>query len=414
MIAKKVVDTLTDQIADSLADTIDELTKAITATTTGLVENLGVTLDDKIKEIQRIKLEHPFGWSIEVNFDNRKYDFDAAIAQLEILAKKDPEKAKALLKEIAETLQEETVGQDRQKPDVTIFSQHGMTDDSRDMASLAAQLQIPNAHIVAPDLGWVNTLVEFDGLVQTVETSTAEAFERYPDIPARILATSLGGILWIEVLSRHREWWPRIESLILLGVPIGGANLARMVDPFGWGVGIAKPLGENRRPLAEKVTAKIPTLVIAGDMFQKGHDMMVPVEATKLNHAHFVCLNNVTHKKLKTHPDVVETIQAFWSELQEPLPASSKSLVTDVVAHFRQVNGMTDASQKYFTKAKTQVQLTDGTTIRTHTDGFRVKHVFVADADGQCEFCGYVGWLNTSDLDEAIEQSQTLFNVKSG
>ena len=59
--------------------------------------------------------------------------------------------------------------------------------------------------------------------------------------------------------------WNRFESLILLGVPIGGADLARIINPLGWDIGMAKHLGKNRRILAEQITAVIPTLVVAGN-----------------------------------------------------------------------------------------------------------------------------------------------------
>ncbi|MEA5462809.1 alpha/beta fold hydrolase [Leptothoe sp. PORK10 BA2] len=386
------------------------LVEGLTSTSLDLVNNLAETLNGKIQQIEQIRLKHPMYGSLEVNFADKTYALDAAISESKRLTKDDPHQAKALLQQIVTTMHEGVNAQDNLTPDVIIFSQHGMTDDNTDMVNLAAQLQVPQSYIVAPNLGWLNTVVDFQGLLETVETSATEAFQRYPDTPARILAVSLGGILWIEALSRHREWWPRIESLVLLGVPIGGAHLARMVDPFGWGIGIAKPLGQNRRPLAETITAEIPTLVIAGDMFQKGYDMVVPVETTKLNHAHFVCLNNVTHKQLKMHSDVVKTIQNFWTEPQEPLPANPKSLVTDVVDYFRQVNGMTNSSQRYLKKAKTQIHLTDGTTIRTYTNGAGVKHVFVVDIDDQCRFSGYVGWVHTAGLDDAIKQSCSLFN----
>ncbi|NEP55028.1 MAG: hypothetical protein F6K65_42105, partial [Moorea sp. SIO3C2] len=219
MVVQKLADKLIEEISEAVAKTANEF-----------VENLSATLLEKIKELEKVKLEHPFGWSIEVNFNNQKYDFDAAISQLKNLAEKDPKKARALFEAVLQALEDEAAEKPGQSPDVTIFSQHGMTDDSRDMADLATQLQMNNAHIVAPNLGWINTLVEFESLITTVEQSATETFDQYPDIPTRILATSLGGILWIEALNRHREWWPRIESLILLGVPVGGANLARMVD----------------------------------------------------------------------------------------------------------------------------------------------------------------------------------------
>jgi len=181
-----------------------------------------------------------------------------------------------------------------------LFSQHGMTDTNTTMATLAHQIAPPQTHIVAPSLGFFETHFEIEPLIIKLEQIADQTFREYPQTPARIIATSLGGILWIEVLSRHPEWWNRCESLVLLGSPMGGADLARIIDPFGWGIGMAKHLGQNRRILAEQITANIPTLVVAGNM-TGGGDWTVSIESTKLKYAHFICLDGVTHWDLRNH-----------------------------------------------------------------------------------------------------------------
>ncbi len=118
---------------------------------------------------------------------------------------------------------------------------------------------------------------------------------------------------------------------MLLGSPIGGADLAKIIDPFGWGMGIAKPLGKSRRLLAEQITAVIPTLVVAGNT-TGGGDGTVSIESTKLKHAHFVCLDGVTHRGLRTHPAIVKVIQEFWSQPREPLPAP-RGLISELIEH---------------------------------------------------------------------------------
>lgn len=232
-----------------------------------------------------------------------------------------------------------------------LFSQHGMTDDNRAMGALAHRVAPPQSHVVAPSLGFIQTHFEIEPLICKLEQIAQQTLRQYPEIPARIVATSLGGVIWVEVLSRHPEWWKRIESLVLLGSPIGGADLARMIDPFGWGIGMAKYLGQNRRGLAEQITAKIPTLVVAGNT-TGGGDGTVPIECTKLKHAHFICLDGVSHPGLRTHPAVFNTIQEFWSQPREPLPAPEDNLISKLVEHFRSVPGITDASERDFSKAK--------------------------------------------------------------
>lgn len=220
--------------------------------------------------------------------------------------------------------------------------------------------------------------------------------------PARIIATSLGGVIWVEVLSRHPEWWKRFESLVLLDSPIGGADLARIVDPFGWGVGMAKYLGQSRRILAEQITAKIPTLVVAGNTTGRG-DGTVPIEFTKLKHAHFICLDGVSHTALRTHPAVVKVIREFWSHLREPLPASEDSLISKLIEHFRSVPGITDASERDFPRATTIFSFSDGTSIRAWTNLVGVKHIFIANKHGKCEYAAFVGLIHSTGLQRAID-----------
>ncbi len=289
------------------------------------------------------------------------------------------------------------------QPQSILFCQHGMADTNKPMTKLANILASSDVHVLVPDLGYFNTLVQIKPLIQKVEKLAEETFEKYSNIPTRIVAHSLGGLIWVEILSHHRQWWDRIESLVLLGCPIGGADLARIVDPFGWGVGIAKDLGKNRRFLAEKIAAVIPTLVVAGNS-TGGGDGTIPLESTKLKHAHFVCLDGVSHPQLRDdHPDVVKTIQEFWSQPRQPLPASEDSLISDLIFYFRRLPGITDASERDFSKAETVLSFSDGTTIRTWTNMVGVLHVFIGNPQNKCQYAGFVGWIHTAGLQDAIE-----------
>lgn len=216
------------------------------------------------------------------------------------------------------------------QPQMIVFSQHGMSDGNYAMAVLAKKVAPPQSEIIAPYLGSlpsqipdrfkfsIETHFAIEPLIHKVENSAKQAFQKNPDVPARIIATSLGGIIWVEVLSRHPEWWNRIESLILLGAPIGGADLAKIIYSLGFRIGMAKHLRENRRYLAEKIAAVIPTLVVAGHVIG-GWDLTVTVESTQFKHAHFVCLDGVSHPALRTSPRVVRSIQEFWAKPREPL-----------------------------------------------------------------------------------------------
>lgn len=295
-----------------------------------------------------------------------------------------------------------------ENPKLILFSQHGMTDTNQTMGMLAHILTSPQFHVVAPNLGFVNTLFQIEPLIQAVEESAYQAFQQYPNLPARVIATSLGGVIWVEVLSRNPEWWGRIESLVLLGVPIGGADLARIVDPFSWGIGIAQHLGQNRRSLAEKITAVIPTLVVAGNC-TGGGDGTVPLESTRLKYAHFVCLDGVTHPQLRDHPGVTKQIQEFWAQPRKPLPVPEPSLISDLIEHFRGVPGITDASERDFSRAEMVCTYHDGTSLRAWTNLVGVKHIFLANAVGKCGYSGFVGWIHSAGLEQAIDTAIKLF-----
>lgn len=289
-----------------------------------------------------------------------------------------------------------------------IFSQHGLSDTNSEMKSLANKVAPPNSHVVAPNLGIVKTYFNLEPLIVQVQIESLQAFEKYPNAPVRIIATSLGGVIWLEVLSRNREWWTKIESLVLLGSPIGGSDLARMIDPFGWGIGMAKYLGENRRPLAEKITAVIPTLVVAGNT-TGGSDGTVTIESTKLKHTHFVCVNGVSHAALKSAPAVARAIQVFWEKPRKPLPAPEVSLISELIEHFRKVQGITDANSADVQYSTIVHSFADGTTIRTWINGFGVYHVFIVNAARRCQYAGFVGWVHVAGLEAAIDKAKGIF-----
>ena len=290
-----------------------------------------------------------------------------------------------------------------------LFALHGLIDTNQNMGSLAHQVASSQTYVVAPTLGVVNTLFEIEPLVDHVEHIATQTFQEYPDLPARIIAHSLGGVIWVEVLSRHPEWWPRFESMVLLGSPLGGADLAKIVDPFGWGIGMAKYLGQNRRVLAEQITAEIPTLVIAGNS-TGGGDGTVPIESTKLKYTYFVCLDGIDHSALKTHPAVIKTIQDFWSEPRSPMPIVEDSLILKLIEHFRSVPGITDASQRDFAQSKPVFSFAEGTSIRSWKNPVGVDHVFIANPYGKCEYAAFVGWVHSSALEQAIHTAIQIYS----
>jgi hypothetical protein len=283
-------------------------------------------------------------------------------------------------------------------PDYLLFAQHGWADDNRAMMSLAKDLATDHTKIVAPCLNYAMTWLRMGPLISEVESQAIAALDQYPDSPLRIIGHSMGGLIWLELLDRHPDWWPRVEFLTLVASPVGGADLGRIIDPLQVGVGIAADLGKDRRPLAAAIAAEISTLVLAGDM-DDGSDGTITVESTKVPQAQFVCLTGLSHPVLRYHPSVIERIQRFWrgESLSEPIS------LHPVVAKLRAIPGMTDAHLRGFDQAETFLTLNDGVSIRAWRNPLGIDHVFVASPHGRCLYSGYVGWIHREDLWQALE-----------
>lgn len=288
-----------------------------------------------------------------------------------------------------------------QAPEFILYAQHGWADEHQAMAALAASLATPETLVITPNLGFLKTWIRIEPLVQAVEASVANTIMQYPGVPIRAIGHSMGGLIWLEVLARHPEWWSRMESLILVGSPVGGADLARAFDPLGVGLGIARDLGINRRAMAEAIAAKIPTLVIAGDIDQ-GSDGTVVVQCTKIFGAEFVRLPGLDHVALKNHPLVAETIQNFWAIANSPTP--SDEFTDALIKRLQAVDGMTDGHERDFAKATVFHNFDNGITIRTWKNLLGIDHVFVACAQGTCLYSGFVGWIHADQLKSTLTE----------
>ncbi|NJM99579.1 MAG: alpha/beta hydrolase [Phormidesmis sp. RL_2_1] len=287
-------------------------------------------------------------------------------------------------------------------PDYILYAQHGWADIDRGIGRLARQIASPQAEVVVPNLGFVNTWIRMEPLIDHVEAIARQSQAQHPHTPIRIVGHSMGGLIWLEVLARHPEWWPLVESLVLVGSPVGGADLGRMLDPFEWGVGIARDLGKNRRALAEQIAAKVPTLIIAGD-YDQGSDGVVPVECARFNQASYVKLNHVRHADLKQHPAVANVIQQFWQDAAHLcVPSSVESPCDRLIRSLQAIPGMTDAHYRDFEKSLVWGHLPHDLVLRTWQNRLNIHHVFVANMREDCLFAGFVGWPHTQDLYDAL------------
>lgn len=286
-----------------------------------------------------------------------------------------------------------------QKLDFLLFAQHGWSDNGNDIGQLARMLAEKKTMVIAPSLGLLNTYWRIETLIQKVETLASQKITRYPEVPLKIMGHSMGGLIWLEVLHRHPEWWQKIHSVVVIGSPIGGADLARIIDPLGWGIGIARDLGKSRRAIAEKIAQKIPTLTIASDL-GNGSDGMVTVETTKFAYAQYVCVLNIPHAHLKWHQSLIPIIRQFWSNPQINQPKTD--LASKVIQYLQNIPGMTDANYRYLERSQVAVQLPQDLTIRITNNVPGITRVFVTDRSQECIYAGYVGWIHSLELKKAI------------
>jgi len=287
-----------------------------------------------------------------------------------------------------------------QTPTYLLFAQHGWADTRQAIATLADQLVEPGARAIAPDLGWLQTWLAFEPLVARVEQIAHQELARYPDAPLRVIGHSMGGLIWLELLARHPEWRSRLHSLVLIASPLGGADLARLLVLFGLGWGVARPLSDNRRPLAEAIAREVPTLTITGDI-DGGSDGTTIAEATRCAYAQAVTLP-IDHAGLKSHPASIPVIRDFWAAPQIA-PAPAPTLANQLAARLRSLPGLHDAHRRDYRRARPLLQFADGTTLSAWRQPLLgTEHVFLSDRQGNLCFGGFVGGAERAALEAEL------------
>ncbi|MEM9264950.1 MAG: alpha/beta hydrolase [Cyanobacteria bacterium P01_F01_bin.13] len=295
-----------------------------------------------------------------------------------------------------------------------LFVQHGWHDTSRRIYRLGQSLADEHTEVIAPNLGLLKTWWRIEPLIEDVERIAIATHQRHPECPWRIVGHSMGGLIWLELLQRHPEWWSHISSVSLVSSPVGGADLGRIFDPFRWGIGIARDLGTDRRQIAEQLAQHIPMQTIASN-YDGGSDGTVPIQCSQFRHARYTQLSGIRHDNTKDHPDVTVAIQTFWAKLSDNAAlgaAPLKDLVEDaIITALQTIVGMTDAHFRDFGRAKVWAKLTHGFTLRIWRNPLGIHHVFLANTQNRCCFAGFVGWPDTQGLYQgmaAIKQRYAL------
>lgn len=286
-------------------------------------------------------------------------------------------------------------------PEYLLFAQHGWADTAIDINNLAKAVADSQTLITAPSLGIVNTFIRIQPLVVKLERIAQGIIDQYPHTPIKVIGHSMGGLMWLEVLNRNPQWWLKVHSLILLGSPVGGSNVARLIDPLNIGIGTARDLGKDRRAMAENIAQYIPTLSVASD-FNRGSDGLVTVENTKFAYSNWLLLSGIPHHALKFHPQLIPTIKNFWKNPQLG-ELAVENQATKIIKLLRSVPGMTDADYRYFERSQCVARFADGTAIYIWNRSLGINHVFVSGEEHQCLYAGYVGLLHYSQLQQVIQ-----------
>ncbi len=287
-------------------------------------------------------------------------------------------------------------------PDFILFAQHGWSDNGNDIGKLAKAVAPAETLVISPSLGLLKTYWRIEPLIKQLENIALETINQYPDLPVRIMGHSLGGLICVELLHRHPELWHRVHSLVVIGSPMGGSKIARMIDPLGIGIGMARDLGKSRREIAAKIAQNIPTLAIAGDL-GSGTDGLVTVENTKFAYSKFIRVPGGAHAALKRNHKLIPIIKEFWLNPQISDPPVS-NLATRIIQRLQKVPGMTDTDYKNFERSQIQLIFPGEIKILTWKNPAGIDHVFVADGTGKCLYGGYVGWLHASQLRQTLAE----------
>ncbi|ELS33342.1 MULTISPECIES: alpha/beta hydrolase [Pseudanabaena] len=286
-----------------------------------------------------------------------------------------------------------------QAQDFMLFAQHGWADTAQDIGYLARSLVDANTPTYVPNLGWLDTWLTITPLIDKVETIATEAISTYPQLPLRIVGHSMGGLIWLEVLNRHPEWWSKVHSLALVASPVGGSDLGRLFDPLAISPLIARDLGKNRRSIAEAIAAKIPTLSIVGDL-GNNTDGTVPVNCSQFAYANFVCLQGLRHATLKNHPQVAAAVRQFWANPK--IAPLSTDIASYLIAQLRSLD-LTEIDNQNFAKAKVYQTYGKDVKLWTWQNPFQVLHVFVSVGE-QCIYSAYTGWQGKTKLAIALKK----------
>lgn len=270
----------------------------------------------------------------------------------------------------------------RDRPPVILFVQHGWADRAASLRPLARALTTPTTRVVNPNLGYLRTWLRMDTLVDRVEAEATEAIAAAPSARIRVVGHSMGGLIWLEVLERHPEWWTRVDGVVLLGSPIGGVRLAHLADPFNLAIG--RDLKVNRRPVASRLAQRMRLLSIAGKSDAAG-DGVVRVADAQAPGVPTMVLPGVDHRGLRSHRLVLRLAREFFRNGPAAGPPPEA-----LVARLRAIPGMTDSRARSVFRPPLAILFRDGTTLLAGRTLLGVDEVALLTPDATPRYAGFV------------------------
>ncbi|MEG4407192.1 hypothetical protein [Microcoleus sp. MON2_D5] len=115
----------------------------------------------------------------------------------------------------------------------------------------------------------------------------------------------------------------------------------------------------------------------------------------------------------------IEKLSLFDGDIKERLQmtvtdgcgCAAATIVTNIpditgsaIAILQAVPGMTPAHHRDFKSSRPIIRLRDGTAVRAWKNPVGVDHIFLGDPDGRMIYGGYVGWIHSEGLNQAISQ----------
>jgi hypothetical protein len=116
--------------------------------------------------------------------------------------------------------------------------------------------------------------------------------------------------------------------------------------------------------------------------------------------------------------DEIETLSLFDGDIKQRLKltvtdgcgcsVASGEGISDItreaLAILEAVPGITPAHHRDFNSSNPMMRLRDGTAIRAWKNPLGVDHIFLAAPDGRMIYGGYVGWIHSEGLNQALSQ----------